>query len=172
MNELIETCPFCYAECAVPHLSQDMESWPVICHSCDMMFEANQKQSAASENNELSLPQIYEPYICPSCHYQMQIAKADSGRLRAAKVSLSCPNCRADVTLSKNPRDQSLLTVALITIIFVAITASLWLVLTPEGEEMRRWLHPYLKAPSYLIAELKLAFDDLLSFIRGLFLQL
>ena len=182
MTDLIETCPFCHQECALPEALRYMENWPVICHACDMMFEANQKQplSVASEGADgddkqadfTCQPSQREPYLCPHCHYQMIIKRADLERLIAADITLSCPNCREALLIDDRQKGQSGLTIALIIFIFLSLTASLWLVFTPEGEALRRAIQPYLVTPYHLIEELKLAFQDLISFIYGLFLHL
>ena len=80
------------------------------------------------------------------------------------------PNSGSDA--QKPHATQEAKTIALIIFIFLSLTASLWLVFTPEGEALRRAIQPYLVTPYHLIGELKLAFQDLISFIYGLFLHL
>lgn len=183
MTDLIETCPFCHQDCALPEALRYMENWPVICHACDMMFEANQTQSRSSASSETATltdkqadficeTSDFEPYRCAHCHYQMTINRAHLQRLVSANITLSCPNCREALLLDERHRHASGLTISLIIFIFLCITASLWLIFTPEGEALRRSLHPHLATPYHLIDELGLAFEDLLSFIRGLFLHL
>ena len=46
----------------------------------------------------------------------------------------------------------------------------MWHALTPQGEEARAMIQPYLAAPYNYLGELRLAFADLITFIRGLFL--
>lgn len=183
MTDLIETCPFCHQECALPAALREMENWPVICHACDMMFEANQKQSLSAPSSEqaaiadkqadfICQTSYLEPYQCVHCHYQMTINRAELDRLISAKIALSCPNCREALLIEDARAHRSGLTTALIIFIFLTITASLWLVFTPEGEALRRAIQPYLATPYHFIDELRLAFKDLISFIRGLFLHL
>ena len=99
----------------------------------------------------------------------MSLPSDDFNQLYSSNMVLSCPNCREDLLLMAPQRTNSAITTALIVFIFIAITASFWLVLTPQGEEMRLFLRPYLTAPYHYLGQLRLAFADLISFIRGLF---
>lgn len=172
MTDLIETCPFCHQDCILPEPLKYMKNWPVICHACDMIFEANTQNIPARSAKKAAQTDEGQPHKCVHCHYQMQISTKDFERLVSAHLALSCPNCRETLLISDGQGHKSRLTAALITVIFLAITASLWLILTPEGEEARRYLQPYLALPYQIMWDIKLAFHDLMSFIRGLFLQL
>lgn len=169
MHELIEICPYCHQECALPAPMKELQSWPVICHSCDMIFEAHHNKPSHQESSKPSSRQNHGQIICDHCHYQMSLPRDDFNQLCSSEMVLSCPNCREDLLLSSEQRSNSGMTTALIVFIFIAITASFWLVLTPQGEEARLFLRPYLTAPYHYLGELRLAFADLISFIRGLF---
>ena len=178
MHQLIEICPYCHQECALPAPMKDLQNWPVICHSCDMIFETPNQKTPNQEtpdqktgNRQSSKPssrQNHRQIICDHCHYQMSLPRGDFNQLCASEVVLSCPNCREDLLFLAAKRTNSGITAALIAFIFIAITASFWLVLTPQGEEARLFLRPYLTAPYHYLGELRLAFADLISFIRGL----
>ena len=173
MHQLIEICPYCHQECALPAPMKDLQGWPVICHSCDMIFETHNKETydqktGNQKSGKPSSRQNHRQIICEHCHYQMSLPRDDFNQLCSSDMVLSCPNCREDLLFLAAKRTNSGITAALIAFIFIAITASFWLVLTPQGEEARLFLRPYLTAPYYYLGELRLAFADLISFIRGL----
>ena len=169
MHQLIEICPFCHQECALPAPMKDLQNWPIICHSCDMIFETHNQDAGNQDSNKPLSRQNHRQIICDHCHYQMSLPSDDFNQLYSSNMVLSCPNCREDLLLMAPQRTNSAITTALIVFIFIAITASFWLVLTPQGEEMRLFLRPYLTAPYHYLGQLRLAFADLISFIRGLF---
>lgn len=172
MHHMIETCPYCHEDCALPASMKDLQSWPVICHACDMIFEAKAKdeQSSSSKQAPKQFPHNIHSLICDHCHYQMHLPRGDFKLLCETDMTLSCPNCREDISLSADKRTDSAITISLIIFIFIALTASMWHALTPQGEEARAMIQPYLAAPYHYLGELRLAFADLITFIRGLFL--
>ena len=169
MHQMIEICPYCHQECALPAPMKELQSWPVICHSCDMIFETQHQKTSNQDSSKPSSYQNHRQIICDHCHYQMSLPGDDYNQLCSSEMALSCPNCRGDLLFLADNRTNSGMTTALIVFIFIAITASFWLVLTPQGEEARLFLRPYLTAPYHYLGELRLAFADLISFIRGLF---